>query len=418
MRIPIKRQILIRPQNTVKVFYTYILALLPIIMVYNTPAINMSLGTVLLLLFLLYSFLHVTKRISLLNKSYAGFITVLYIYFVIRSQGDVRTILLYFAACVHLLGFSVGSVDANRLRSAVEKIAVISAFCVFIQVITHYLLGRTVSFTILSALQRDYKIIYYEQVSRFSLYRPSGPFLEPAMLSEYCIFALISCLFPAEGRINKTRAALITIGIVLTTSGIGIILSAFVYAWYFFIRRESFSKRARNIIRGVVLAALAILILSRFSFFNAAMARVFSNFEGYNALEGRTWRWSQAINPMKGKLLWFGYGATEDFAHYLTGIPDMVYRCGLVAVILLFVLLIDLIIIKNNAFVRLSGIVYIVLLFVAKITSVPYQVFFIGLMVIDTYRHKHLIRMDEGSIANNMISRGSDREKYRIDYTV
>lgn len=374
--------------------YTYSVALLPIIMVYNTPALNLSLGTVVLFLFLPYSFLCVANSINQRNKNYIGIIAIIfiYLYFVIRSQGDVRTILLYIAACIHLLGFASGSVDGNRFRAIFEKIAVISSICVLAQVFSYYLMGRTISFTILSALQRDYKIIYYGQVSRFSLYRPTGPFLEPSMLSEYCVIALVSCLFPVEGNIKIIRTGLITMGIILTTSGIGIVLSAFVYAWYVFIKRASLSKRVRNIFRAVVLATLAILIFSRFSFFNAAMMRVFTNFEGYNAIEGRLWRWSQAINPMKGKLLWLGYGATEDFGHYLTGIPDMVYRCGLAAVVLLFILLIYLIITPNDTFVKLSSIVYIILLFIAKITSVPYQVFFIGLMLIDTYRNQQLIR--------------------------
>lgn len=386
MRIPIKRIIKIRSTNIVRELYTFIIALLPIILVYNTPAVNLSLGTVVLLLFLPYALFCITKRIDRAFTGLVGIIVILYVYFIARSQGDVRTILLYVAGCIHLCGFATGSVDADRFRSAVEKIAVISALCVFLQVISHYMLGKNISFTILSALQRDYKLIYYEQVSRFSLYRPTGLFLEPAMLSEYCIFALISCLFPAGGNIKKTRVALITAGIVLTTSGIGTLLSALVFGWYFFIKRESLSKWGRNVFRGIALAAIALLILSRFSFFNAAMARVFTNFEGYNALEGRTWRWSQAINPMKGQLLWLGYGALEDFPYYLTGIPDTIYRCGLIAVILEILLLIRLIAKKNNTFVRLSGIVFLVLLFVAKITSVPYQVFFLGLMVADMGR--------------------------------
>ncbi|MEZ3487557.1 MAG: hypothetical protein K1W22_13525 [Lachnospiraceae bacterium] len=300
--------------------------------------------------------------------------------------------MLYFAACVHLCGFIVGSVDANKIRSVIEKIAVISAICIFVQVFSHYLLGRNVSFILFSALQRDYKLIYYEQVSsRFSLYRPTGPFLEPAMLSEYCIFSVISCLFPSDGSIKKAQAIIITTGMILTTSGIGVMLSAFVLGWYFFLKKDSLGKRIRKIFSGVFLAAVVLLILSQFSFFNATIARVFTNYEGYNAIVGRTWRWSQAINPMKGKLLWIGYGATEVFPHYLTGVIDMIFRCGLVAVIIKFILLIDLIKKKDNIFVRLSCIVYLVLFFVAKITSVPYQVFFIGLMVIDVSRNKQWI---------------------------
>lgn len=380
MKISIKHR---NVNSTVKNLYTYAIALLPIIMVYNVPVIDMSFGTVLLLLFLPYTLLCIIKRPNRLSRGIVLIVVILYIYFIVRSQGDIKTILLYIAGCVHLCGFAAGSVDVNRLRLAVEKIAVISFFCVLLQVISHYLLGRNISFAIFSALQRDYKAIYYEQVSRFSLYRPAGPFLEPAMLSEYCIFSLISCLFPAEGNVKTTRAVLITVGMILTTSGIGIAFSALVYGWYFFFKREALRKWARKIFSGAVLVAVAIVVLSRFSFFNAAMARVFNNFEGYNALVGRTWRWSQAINPMKGQLLWFGYGATEDFPHYLTGVPDTIYRCGLIAVILEFILLIKLILKKNNTFVRLSGIVFLSLFFVAKITSVPYQVFFFGIMVAD-----------------------------------
>ena len=96
---------------------------------------------------------------------------------------------------------------------------------------------------------------------------------------------------------------------------------------------------------------------------------------------------------MTGNLLWLGYGATEDFGHYLTGIPDTIYRCGLIAIIIEFILLIYLAFTKDNTFVRLTSIVYIALLFVAKITSVPYQVFFIGLMLIE--RSSQRIRLLE-----------------------
>lgn len=379
--IPNRRELIIKPGSIAKDLYTYTITLLPIIMVYNTPALNLSIGTVLILFFTPYALLFTIKRIRLLNHGIVSIIVILYLYFMARAHGDLRTIILYFAAGAHLCGFTAGSVDVLKLRSSIEKIAVISAVCVIIQTLSHYLLGRNVSFVLFSALQREYKEIYFEQISRFSLYRPTGPFLEPAMLSEYCIFALISCLFSVEGELRIRQAIIISIGMILTTSGIGIILTAFIWGWYFFMNRDSLNRKIRRALLGLLLAASAFAILSRFEFFNAALMRVFGSYEGYNAIEGRTWRWSQAIGPMKGKLLWLGYGTTEDFPHYLTGVPDMIYRCGLIAVILVFILLIPMALTKNNLFVRLAAIVYLILFFVAKITSVPYQVFFIGLML-------------------------------------
>ncbi len=137
MSILIKRTITVRSTNVAREFYTFLIALLPIILIYNTPAINLSLGTVVLLLFLPYPLFCITKRFDRAFSGIVGIIVVLYIYFITRSQGDVRTILLYVAGCVHLCGLVTGSVDSDKFRSAVEKIAVISAFCVLFQVVSH-----------------------------------------------------------------------------------------------------------------------------------------------------------------------------------------------------------------------------------------------------------------------------------------
>lgn len=371
--------------ETLRAFYTYCLALLPILFVYNVPSVNVSLGTVFLFAFLPYSVIVILRNLKGINRGSVLILLLFYAYFIIRSKGSIRAMLLYFAACVQLVGIVEGAVDARKLRSAMETVAIISAVIVFAQVLSHYLLGKKLDFVVLSALQRDYKAIYSEPALSGGLYRPTGPFLEPAMLSEYCVFALVSCLFSADGSYNKRKAAIIAAGIVLTTSGIGIVLTAGVIGWFLLLRRQSLDKRVKNVLKGLLLLAAVLLIMSRFAFFKAALARIFTNYDGYNAVRGRVWRWAQALKPMKGAVLLFGYGATADFPAYLTGIADTIYRCGVVGMLLEFLLLFDMMRKKRSQYVLLSCLIFILLLFFAKLTSVFYQVFYFGLILTEVY---------------------------------
>ena len=370
--------------NVVDKTFCIFIALLPFICIYNFPFIDVSVGTVLLILFLPHLLIKIqlgkVRRTN--TRSTVFLVFILYIYLSFRSEGNARQIVLNLTAAITLWAISKGALNENLFRRYLENFAIFNSALVALQVGSHYLLGRNLQFVQFSLLQADYRATYGNALSLFSLYRPTGLFLEPAYFSEYCLFALISCLFPIYGKPNFRRAAFICFGIILTTSGMGIVLMTLILALYVFLNREKLDKKIKRGAALIVLFVIAMLILSRFSFFNQALQRVFSSYEGYNALEGRTGSWQRAISSLNSTERMFGLGGEHKYVFYLSGFPDTIYRFGIIGVVLELLVFVNIIFKKRNGYILSSCLVYVVLFCVAHLTGVFLQVFYYSIVLI------------------------------------
>lgn len=178
---------------------------------------------------------------------------------------------------------------------------------------------------------------------RNSFYRPSAFFLEPSHVYVYAFPHLLLMLFGANGNKKKYIAAIVlTLGMILSTSGMG--LAAVLGAWtiFFLLRNEedgSFSLknifRKKNIIMLVALVVIFAILATTVTPIRKTVTRVFYTKTGVTAIGGRVTR---AFETMEGLTLPQWIIGVEDTTHGISfnmpGLVAAVYRHGIIGMIL------------------------------------------------------------------------------------
>ena len=369
-------------------FYHLCIALLPVLYIFNVPGLNISLGTVIILGFIPHSLVYIIKGLGKKNRIKVLPFLVFYIYLILRADGNKTRIILCCATFLILYGQMKGAINNYKIRNIIEGFALINVALLILQVISYYGLHVRIQYIPRNLIYKEYQNSYVF-LAFSGLYRPSALFLEPSHFSQYCIFALISTLFPEHSnRPNMKRALAIGLGCILTTSGMGIGLTTGVFLWYLVLNRQNINKKILIVLRIIPVLFIGLLILSRTVFFQAALQRVFSTIDGYNAISGRTHNWNDAIGTMQGILLWFGYGDSQTYRFYLTGLADTIYKYGILCVILEGACFLYLMIKKVDNYVWCCCIAFVALFCVAHLTNFVVQIFYFGILIADVNDRK------------------------------
>lgn len=372
-----------KPFKLFETIYHLCIGLLPLLYIINVPGLNISLGTVILIGLVPYSLVFILKGLNQKYRIKAFIFFIFYIYLIFRSDGNISRIILCCATFLILFGQMKGAVNNTKIRNIIETFAIINVALLILQVLSYYGLHFSLQYIPRSLIYEEYQNSYVFR-EEFGLYRPSALFLEPSHFAQYCIFALISTLFPTQGEKPHIKKALaIGLGCILTTSGMGIALTIGVFSWYLAFNRQRVDRKILTIVKLIPVLLFLGIILSRTDFFQTALQRIFSTVNGYNAISGRTHNWDDAIGTMSGFLLWFGYGDSQSYWLYLTGLADTIYKYGVLCVILEGLCFIYLMLKKTENYVWCCCIVFSVLFCVAHITNFVAQVFYFGIIIAD-----------------------------------
>ena len=175
-------------------------------------------------------------------------------------------------------------------------------------------------------------------------YRPSAFFLEPSHLFIYFFPVLCMLLFSEEMTGTRLRSAFIlTIGIILSTSGMGIVCCVGVWACYFLMYYDGSNKnvaRLANVfsLRNILFIS-SLFILVVFLYFTVdsvayTIDRILFD-ESSAAFSGRMGQASTLIRDMDGSALWIGL--TDDRSNIIYNLPGFfatMYKKGLIGVLL------------------------------------------------------------------------------------
>ena len=185
--------------------YHLCIALLPVLYIINVPGLNISLGTVIILGFVPHSLLYILRDINRKNRIKPIVFLLFYAYLIFRSDGNIARVILCCATFMILYGQMKGTINNSRFRGIIETFAIINVVLLVLQVISYYVLHFQIQYIPRNLIYREYQDSYVFR--KFSgLYRPSALFLEPSHFAQYCIFALISALFPEQGKANIKKA--------------------------------------------------------------------------------------------------------------------------------------------------------------------------------------------------------------------
>lgn len=374
----------------VRSLYSVIIALIPVIMIFNVPVLNIGFSTLLLGLFAPFALLRYSS-----GKRLVGILPflVLFGYFIYRSVGSLMNQFLLVIVLIHVYGAIQGSLKLHVMRKTIETVAVIGTACVILQTAVYYLLSLRFTFLIPGLiLEENQEIIYEFLGAKDAMFRPSAFFLEPSHYAQYCCVALLSTLFPeGERKADIKKAVWILLGCLLTTSGMGIALCAGIFGWYVLFTRRKKGTKLVSLIGWSIAIVAAFFVLMQFDFFANALQRVFGEVDGYNAIWGRTLFWDQYIGSMKGSELWIGKGVIEMPEDYMTGLMELIYCYGYVGVAFLFAVFVYLFAKGHNNMTRCLCVMYCGLMFIANIFSFLPMTFWMSIVIAHSIKGQQIV---------------------------
>ena len=228
-------------------------------------------------------------------------------------------------------------------------------------------------------------------------YRPSAFFLEPSHMFTYLVAPLFyELLSPIFGTHEKRLSIFLTIGMVLSTSGMGIVTVLLV--WLLFIakrgkKNNKFSLKKFLIPRNLfILFAAIILFASAFlltEFLNKSVMRIISSGSDYrNAVEGRIVGGTNFIMQLSGLNLLIGLSdhyTGLDF--HMTGFNATMYKYGIIGTALSYIFYLRCIIDLKNQFFWLAITIVGLSFFNPHTHGTFYMLFFI-VFFLEGYREK------------------------------
>ena len=261
--------------------------------------------------------------------------------------------------CFYLLAVASEVVDTKKFTQMATVVALLASALIIVQYICYYIFDYHLQL-VPTGLFLD-SSEQWEGLAETGLigitgknlkfYRPSSFFLEPSHMAIYCIPTLLLLLLtPKMTKKRMIMAVVITVGIMASTSGMGIVLSMGLWFLYFALyfcedrktRSITIGRLKVNIINVVFVGALLVLFILMYLFvdvFRNSINRIFVNTDGSSALAGRT---KSGANILRNKMGFLDFllgkrnpGPEADW--YMSAFYGTIYDYGIFAFVLSYV---------------------------------------------------------------------------------
>ena len=326
--------------------FTAIVILMPLLDSYKCPIKGMGLGTLVFLIWVIYSII-VSRIIYVSNNKlnslwlYVTLTTILNILILknnsIYNAPQVATIIirtcrfLLVLIIVFVLGFyRLFSIEEALMANRI--VVFTNCFFIFYQQACFIIQHRIVRNPLEAFYLRENYIAAPMRVG--SILRPSGFFLEPSHFAEYAIVFLILALFEEKTKFRVKDILITIIGIVATGSGIGIAFVVLLFTVYLVLNdRDGF------FIKALVTILIVILGISVFdsSFIKTVIARISSYQYGGNAIEARIGDGYKIFNMLDPiyKVIGCGYANVPE-GKFLNGLAYVLNTLGFCGILIFF----------------------------------------------------------------------------------
>ena len=278
--------------------------------------------------------------------------------------------------CIFLLAAASGALDFKTFTRAWTVVATVGCALVLVQTVCYYLFDFHIQMIPTRMfLPNSDQWMGMAETGKISilgnpmkLYRPSAIFMEPSHVAMYSIPPLLMLLLsPGFNWRRCVAAALITGGVMASTSGLGIVLCMGLWFLYFALycgeggknkpilfikgfsikehtfkgvqikgkRYGGFTTSAVEIrpINILLVGSLILAVLAMYLFvdvFRDSVNRILMSEDGYNAIAGRTDSGMLAVSKLVGSEWLFGklVPGTEA-GWYMPAFYEMIYKYGL-----------------------------------------------------------------------------------------
>lgn len=333
-----------------------ILALVPILQHYRSVLYNAALTLLVVLVpYLLvraYFSVKGTDIKTILKRISPVLIMVGYfVYRVVDHGTSVEEFGQSGVLALYLLTAALGCIKIDKMCKAATMVSIAASLCLIVQYISFYLFEHHIQLVPTSLLlpMADQWILGAQTglagiTGRLSdFYRPSAFFLEPSHLYIYAFPHLLLSLF--GGKATKKRltvSILISLGMILCTSGMG--MAVVVGAWVLFFalydeKSGTFALRnvfcRRNLLLIGIMLVAAVLAFLFIPSVNRTVTRIFVTKTGTTAITGRI---SKALESLKDLTItqWiFGVqDTTHNISYNVPGLIGALLRHGLIGMLL------------------------------------------------------------------------------------
>lgn len=290
---------------------------------------------------IIYIFLYVYKRKWIIKPVFFLFIVWISCITLINYSGNITAVNRMIGEIVSLLTLVIISQDSNGYKF-LEIYKIIAKACLgffIIQVILMYTFGFPMQFTISflpvkDELEYSFNILSY--YSKESIYiRFPGPFSEPSHYAAYLTPLLFMELFNTK-KIFKEKwfiSTVISITMILSTSGIGIVLCCITWLFYFIFEFSTVKNRLLLLpilfIFGLLLFIFLLIYNDQFyiTISNLFFVTDKSRFAGGSKADFRIYRGfaSYFKLPLLNKIFGVGFANMNNFAlsHNINTIYDI-----------------------------------------------------------------------------------------------
>lgn len=275
---------------------------------------------------------------------------VFFLYRAVIHDISAETIIYNIIMIVIFFAASQGYLNIKYFLYAAASISIVASICIIVQYVCFYILGFHLQLAPTSLFLPESSAWILEAQTGLagvtgvigSLYRPSAFFMEPSHLFLYVFPHLFIVLFSKE--LYKRRlfiAVLLTIGLVFSTSGMGIVTAVCAWMAYFILlsgkKRKITVKsifKPRNIMLIIAGIVLIILLFMYVPFIHDSVMR-FMDRSNNGAIAGRTRLANDLLSSLHGKNLLFGVtNTTEGITFNLSGFAATLYKFGIIGIIL------------------------------------------------------------------------------------
>jgi hypothetical protein len=372
---------------SVRKLNSIILGILPVIMIYKVPFTKFGFSTLMVAYLAFFSILVLHKNDWKLRLEFS--LSIFFLYLIFRNIGNGLHPLFLILSFIVILGSRHDSFNISITLHTIEIVSLFISAIVIIQSLFHYALGFNLQTLYGSFILEEYSGIIGYSVTG-GIFRPSGLFLEPAHFAQYVIIALLQNI--RKNNLSVIKLIFLSIAMLCSTSGIGILLLISAYAYLLFTKTKELNWKRRlqySVIFAVVLL-IVVFTASKVPFIQMILKRVFSQDEsGYNAIAGRSVHWEHTVQNLSGLQLFFGVGP-KDFRikGFITGLNEIIYYYGYVGLGLMIVSILDSMIkrFKEKSWYGILCIVYLGLIITSDVVGFIMLTFWFSLFASQNFK--------------------------------
>ena len=370
--------------NNSKNIYTFFIALLPLFSVYASGIPGFTLGDIVLLCFFIHSIVISLKTNSIeINKNAFSLVALIVVIIFLsmvsilfQNTLDIYDIFIRVTRrTFYYLSVIIISSRFFNIRigeNIIINVGKIGAIFLALQYLSFYA-GHFVLHGYLTALplyHENYSLIDYESLYQ-NMFRPTSFLLEPAHISRYLCIPLVFLIFNENMKSSFVWGVIITIAIVASTSGTGLICAGAIWICFFAYRFKQYlmSRRIKlNYIFTLVSLVIITIILLNTSVVQGAIGRIFSsNLTDVNTAAGARFRgYIQYFQlPLFYQIIGKGYGSTPDtsLVTWFSGASYILYGCGIIGFITCLYLFFDILFKSKLVEQKILGLVFLLLFF-------------------------------------------------------